>query len=318
MRNFRFALAGLLCLVMQLITGCQRAPNLKQSLLSARPPASTSGPMVIAVYQPWFGDKAHINIGYNSHDRKVLREQVVKAKDLGIDAFAVNYYGPRHEFMDKGFALMQQVAFENGFKVAMLYDEAVDAPGAATEAVMVDLQSAYDHYFAPHAQSPGQAYLRYDGRPVIFIFPKKNTGTDWNRVRNMVNTWAESPLLFYAGDNPKYANDFDGFFPWVQPGRAGWAPDGSNWGEEYLEDFYRNFDSRHPGKLMAGAVWPGFDDSKARWGQHRFMDARCGKTFADTLRIFHQFGDGRAPFLVIETWNDHEEGSGIEFGLPKC
>lgn len=317
MQSYRPVLAILLWSTLCLpLVSCQRAPSLKQSLLSARPAGmETGGATVLAVYQPWFGDRAHINIGYNSQDPKVIREQISKAKDLGIQGFLVNYYGPRREFMDRAYALMQEAGHENDFKVAMLYDQAVDAPGAATEAVIVDLQSAYDHYIGRWGVKSRDAYLRYNGRPVIFIFPH-NDAVDWNQVRRLVDKWPDPPLLFYTNPYTKYAGAFDGFFPWVQPGKGGWT--GANWGEDYLENFYREVQTKHADKIVAGAVWPGFDDRKASWGQNRRMDARCGQTFADTMRIFRQSVGGRAPFLVIETWNDHEEGTGIEFGLPKC
>ena len=47
------------------------------------------------------------------------------------------------------------------------------------------------------------------------------------------------------------------------------------------------------------------------------MDARCGKTFADSLRLFRRYYDRERPlpFLMIVTWNDYEEGTAIERGL---
>ena len=316
MQSFRLLARMFVPLAALLLVSCQRAPTLKQSLVSVRPMgAESGGAMVLAVYQPWFGDRAHINVGYNSQDPKVLRQQIEKAKDLGIQAFLVNYYGPRREFMDRAYALMQETAYETGFKVAILYDQALDAPGAATDAVIVDLQSAYDHYIVQWGAKSRAAYLRYDGRPVIFIFPH-NDAVDWDQVRRVVNTWADPPLLFFTNPHSRYQQDFDGFFPWVQPGPGGW--NGRNWGGDYLQNFYREMQAKHPDKLVAGAVWPGFDDSKASWGEHRRMDGRCGQTFADTMQMFRQYEQGRAPFLVIETWNDHEEGTGIEFGLPGC
>jgi hypothetical protein len=61
----------------------------------------------------------------------------------------------------------------------------------------------------------------------------------------------------------KYPDAFDGYYAWVQPGKDGWARDGSNYGEDYLNYFYRNMQEHHPDKIAVGAVWPGFDDSKA-------------------------------------------------------
>lgn len=306
----------LLCLA---LLGCGR-PDLRRSLLAAQPrPLEQGGPMLLAIYQPWFGQKHHLDVGYSSHDPKVLKQQIEKAKAMGISGFVVNYYGPRKEFEDRSYALLQRLAHENGFKVAMQYDEAVDSPQAETDAVIVDLQSAYDHYIAPHAPAHREAYLRYNGRPVIFIFPKHNDKTDWEAVRRAVNTWADPPLLLYPTGNSRLGHVFDGYYAWVQPGPSGWAADGSHWGREYLESFYTRMEKAN-GKLAVGGVWPGFDDSRASWSKRRFMDPRCGKTFQDTLDLFRRHNDGslHMPFLLIETWNDHEEGTGIENGLPGC
>jgi hypothetical protein len=50
------------------------------------------------------------------------------------------------------------------------------------------------------------------------------------------------------------------------------------------------------------------------------MDSRCGATFNDTLRLFRRYYDQQRPlpFLMIETWNDYEEGTAIEKGVDTC
>jgi hypothetical protein len=67
-------------------------------------------------------------------------------------------------------------------------------------------------------------------------------------------------------------------------------------------------------------VWPGFNDTKASWSLNRHIDTRCGKTFEDTLRLFRENDDPAhpMPFVLIATWNDYEEGTAIERGLPRC
>jgi hypothetical protein len=242
-------------------------------------------PMLIAAYQPWFGRPNHINVGYSSLDRVVLQKQVDEAKQLGIRAFIVNWYGARDQFEDKSYGLLQQVAAEKDFKTAIMYDEDDRNPGGSTDAAMVDLQYAYDRYISPHATVSRDSYLRFNGRPVLFIFPKAR-GTDWNKVRRMTQSWEDPPLIIYEGINDKFANAFDGFFAWVHPGKEGWTHGGTNWGEDYLEGFYTTMNNKYPDKIPVGAAWPGFNDSKASWSRNRKMDARCGRTFEDSLRVF--------------------------------
>ena len=78
--------------------------------------------------------------------------------------------------------------------------------------------------------------------------------------------------------------------------------------------------TKYPDKIAVGGAWPGFDDSKASWSLNRKMDARCGKTFEDTLKMFRRYYDDShpLPFLMIATWNDYEEGTAIEEGLARC
>jgi hypothetical protein len=135
-----------------------------------------------------------------------------------------------------------------------------------------------------------------------------------------VNTWSTPPLLIYENLPGQYAESFDGFYAWVSPGDKGWSPDGSNWGEQYLSQFYETMHTKYSDKIIVGGVWSSFDDSKASWGLGRHIAARCGQTLADTSNLWHKFfaADDPPPFLMIETWNDHEEGTAIEDGIPNC
>jgi hypothetical protein len=138
-------------------------------------------------------------------------------------------------------------------------------------------------------------------------------------VREVTQAWPDPPVLIYEDDSEKYPDAFDGFYAWVQPGAGGWARDGRNWGEDYLKNFYTNMTHHHPDKIEVGAVWPGFDDAKASWSLNRHIANRCGKTFEDGLKLFRRFhGNQNAPYLLIETWNDYEEGTAVERGINRC
>ena len=92
----------------------------------------------------------------------------------------VDWYGDREPFIDKSYAVMQRVAAKNKFQVAMMYDETNHEDGATDEAI-ADLTMFHETYLSNKA--PGQqAYLTYQGRPVIFIFPMLGH-TDWDNLR---------------------------------------------------------------------------------------------------------------------------------------
>jgi hypothetical protein len=318
--SFKFRSLVLPCTVLALlfVAGCHRA-DVRSTLAANSFIAGNGDPMMLAAYLPWFGQPGHINVGYSSQDRVVLEKQVDQAKQLGLAAFVVNWYGQRHTFEDKAYTLMQQVAADKNFKVAIMYDEDDSDPSAETDNIISDLQYAYDRYIGPHAIVPRGAYLTYQDRPLIFIFPKGGHA-DWNRVRQAANGWETPPLLIYKDIHPELASDFDGFYAWVNPGKQGWQSDGSNWGQQYLDSFYKTMMTEYPNKIAVGAAWAGFNDSQASWGQNRKMDYRCGRTFMDTMRLFHRYYDQQhpLPYLMIETWNDYEEGTAIERGVPTC
>ena len=278
----------------------------------------SGNPEVLADYQPWFGDPDHIDVGYSSQDPNVLRKQIESARSMGIYAFAVDWYGSRRPFLDRSTTLLARIASEQHFHVALMYDETQDDNGHATDDALEAMDLAYKKYIGPDA--PGRdAYLLYKGRPVIFVFPKQGH-TDWDQVRQYVNQWPSPPILLYQDDPPsQFAKAFDGEYAWVFPGHNGWSADGQAWGEDYLHDFYKKMRSRSD-QVTVGGVWPGFNDVKASWSLNRHIDARCGETFEDTLRMFQENNSSShpIPFVLIATWNDYEEGTAIERGIPRC
>jgi hypothetical protein len=309
----RLSVAILLALFM--LRGCPRHSSAQPSPLKYR--AIANSPQVLALYEAWFGHPRHISIGYSSQDPAVINRQIHQAQSMGISAFVVDWYGDREPSIDRSYALMQAAAEKSSFKVAMMYDETTEDDGATDEAI-ADFTMFHDTYLSAKAAGH-QAYLTFQGRPVIFIFPTAKH-TDWNKVRAVVNQWDPQPWLIYENLPGPNSEAFDGFYAWISPGDKGWAPDGSNWGEQYLTDFYETMDSKYSDKIIVGGAWASFDDSKASWGLNRHISARCGQTYQDTFNLWRKEfpPDNPIPFLMIETWNDYEEGTAIEPGIPSC
>lgn len=305
-----------LAAAMAAISGCEH--NGIHKALRQNLPGAAVEPTVLAVYQPWFGSPEHLSVGYSSSDTAVLQKQIKKAKDFGIGAFVVDWYGNNRKDFDHNYAMLQGIAASEDFRVALMYDEPKGQPDDSTQQAIVALDYAYEHYIGPKADN-GRAYLRYNGRPVIFVWPNSQR-TNWELVRQHLGQWETQPLLIMRFDSTNSPQAFDGFYAWVDTGTEGWSPDGSHWGKSYLDRFYKTMKQEYPGKIMVTAAWPGFDDSKASWGSHRKIDERCGKTFQDTLTEFHRNDtpEHPIPFLLIETWNDYEEGTAIERGIQSC
>lgn len=309
-----------LLLFLFLLRGCSGPGSGTTARLQHR--AVGNAPETIALYEAWFGLPEHISVGYSSQDSAVLKQQIRHAQAMGISAFVVDWYGDREPFIDRAYQLMQQAAAKNHFRVAMMYDE-TDGDDGATDETIADFTMFHDTYLARNA--PGhQAYLTYEGRPIIFIFPK-GRHTDWTKVRAVVNRWQPAPLLIEENlPEPTDGGAFDGYYAWVSPGwvapgQKAASQDGSNWGDQYLSNFYETM-KKSPDKIIVGGAWAQFNDAKASWGLNRHISARCGQTFKDTLNFWHtEFPpDQPIPFLMLETWNDYEEGTAIEHGIPTC
>lgn len=301
--------------VLAFVHGCLSSSPSAPTKLKYR--ATGNAPRVIALYEAWFGHPRHISVGYSSQDPKVIEHQIKAAKAMGITAFVVDWYGDREPFIDHAYAEMQEIAAKNHFQVAMMYDETSNEDDATDEAI-ADFTMFRETYLASKAAGD-KAYLTYEGRPVIFIFPKSGH-TDWDKVRAVVSKWNPAPLLIQENLPGQYASAFDGFYAWINPGDKGWSPDGNNWGDQYLSNFYETMKSKYPDKMIVGGAWSTFDDSKASWGLNRHIAARCGQTLADTFSFWRRElpADQPPPFLMVETWNDYEEGTAVEPGLPKC
>lgn len=298
-----------------LLFGCSRHGSPKPVHLKYKATGKT--PEVLAQYEAWFGMPEHISVGYSSQDPNVIRKQIAKAKAMGISGFVVGWYGDRQPFIDKSYAVMQKTAAQQNFRVAMMYIE-TSQEADSTDETVADLTMFHNTYLLQ--KSPGySAYLTYQGHPLIFIFPSGGH-TNWDQVRRVVSKWNPSPLLIGKAPPDHYADAFDGFYPWVGPGAKGWAADGSHWGAEPLASFYKTMRSKYADKVIVGGAWAGFNDKRASWSLNRHMSARCGQTYRDTFNFWRKYFPATEPipFMMIDTWNDYEEGTDIEPGIPSC
>src|SRR5438874_5067762 len=143
----RFLSLCLLAGSLLVLSGCHQVDIHQALRANAQVQATNGEPIVIAAYQPWFGKPSHINVGYSTLDKTVLREQIDKAKNLGIQGFVVNWYGPGKDFEDRSYGLLQQAASQSSFTTAIMYDESED-PARATDDAIRDLQYAYRHYIS--------------------------------------------------------------------------------------------------------------------------------------------------------------------------
>jgi hypothetical protein len=265
--------------------------------------------------QPWWGDPAHISIGYDSADPAQVHRQITDMISRGIDGIIVDWYGVicpnagqcNHENAAM-IALLQEAEMHPGFEVAVgqdLGDLNKERKSKRMDDLIWDLNYVHDHF----EQSP--SYMRRNGRPVITFFGIETSGINWSTVRKRVQG---SPLFLFENSSGFSDPQSNGSFAWMHPTHSGLDTGLSN-----LDLFYKVALSKSS-EVAIGAAYKGFNDSLASWGQHLKVNQQCGQTW---LAGFTEAGkyyspDNQLENLQIVTWNDYEEGSEIETGIDNC
>ncbi len=253
----------------------------------------------------------HIQIGYNSNDPKVVQAQVNDMISRGFDGVIHDWYGPGKTDDDietKNY--MSEAQQHLNFTFALMIDKgAVEwfscYPNCtATQALLQITQYAASTFFT----SP--AYMRINGRPVLTNFDLDLHFTiDWNYVA--ANTPGNPIFLFQNGS---------GFTHVLSSGSYAWVmPDDSNYGLDYLGDFYTT-GMQHTNELTVGAMYKGFNDTLASWSGNRVMSQQCGQTWLETFDKANSMYNSSNQLGAIQlvTWDDYEEGTELESGIDNC
>lgn len=248
-------------------------------------------------FMPWFGGANHMNVGYASNDATQVHRQVDDMMSRGAQGAIVDWYGPNHTREDQTTQYLRSEAETRGgkFEFAVMEDKgALSCSDAAscTSALLSDISYANATYFS----SP--AYMRVNGRPVLFFFGVEGLPMNWSAVRQGA---LGNPLFIF--ENSMTQPDDDGAFTWVHG----------------IDSFYQTA-QQYPGKLMFGSAAKGFNDTLASWTQNRITPQNCGQFWLSTWAFGTQYwsvGD-QLPNLQVVTWNDYEEGTEIESGIDNC
>ena len=256
-------------------------------------------------------NKKHVDIGYLSDNRDQVRRQIEDMISRGIDGAVVDWYGTqRPEHAQVPVVFREEAEDHSGFTFAISYDRGAlkkceDAHCDVTRLLIEDLNYAYDHF----EKSP--AYLRQNGRPVVFFFDVINPSIDWNQVRASVKG---NPLFMNRNAHSFKSPEGDGAFGWLDRNTSPDLP--------YLDDFYKNYFAARRSRtvLIFGSVYKGYDDRAASWGKGTVLPQNCGQTWLNTFaKINHYFSSSnQLEALQIVTWNDYEEGTEIETGIDNC
>src|SRR6266850_585581 len=279
----------------------------KMPIRSLLYPGSTT--KIYVHFMPWFGPSNHMNIGYDSANPAQVKRQVEDMIGRGIDGAIVDWYGPLSTHHNTAtLNLMRESELHPGFEFAVTEDVgAIKSASNPQQKLIDDLNYAYNTFEG----SP--AYMRRDGRPVVFFFGVEAIAIDWNAVRAAV---LGNPLFIFRNSGAFSKAQTNGGFAWLQD-QTTVTPNYMSLG--YLDNFYSTA-LNYPQHQTFGSAFKGFDDTLASWGKKRKILQFCGQTWLASLARAGKFYSNTKQLenLQIGTWNDYEEGSELETGVDNC
>ena len=300
-------LVALLGMLLQSSRTASAAPAERPSM------QSMADPLVLAFYYTWFDESTWTNDRlsdlpaepYVSRDRGIMGRHIEQAQRAGIDAFVVAWYGPTGDSnqTEPNLAALLEEAAARGFKIAVLFE--TDSPffnGVGA------VNAALRHLLDVHASQP--AYLRVDGRPVVFFWRPSLYGVDtWAAIRNQVDP-GRNAIWISEGVDVSYLAVFDGHHLYSNT----WNPPAD------LTATNRRFAARVEAmRTSAGAdrfwvatVMPGYNDVKIRPGSGFARDREGGAYYE---RSWQAAIDSSPRWVVINSFNEWPEGTYIEPSL---
>lgn len=276
---------------------------------------------VLAFHYGWYGPgrgwsvsadggRNHPNVPegglYDSLDPAVVRRQVSQARAAGITGFITSWWGEDHVTDQALTALLAQAG--DGFSITAYLEDA----GGAPEALAARLRSLHDR-FAGHP-----AWLRLDGRPVLFVFDRviQQLGLPGWRAARAAYAAARPDGFLFVGP----ANDLDEMAARREVFDAlhvysmtfvtdGWPPVltpllARRW-------YARRVEAQRGLAVSTATVLPGFDDRRLddRTGRRPVTPRRDGRTYRDLWRAARA---AEPDWVLIVSWNEWFEASEIE------
>jgi hypothetical protein len=273
-----------------------------------------SNTKIYVTWLGWFGRQDHMSVGYNSEDPAEVHNQVQDMISRGVDGAIAAWYGAGYTSIDTATQLLKKEAESHPgqFQFAIMEDAGALGNAAIANGCDVTGQLIADLSYIASEYESSPAYLRVNGRPVVFFFFVDAYYIDWPRV---ISSIPGNPLLVFQGPDGLTRKLSNGGFSWV-------LINSNNPFDPQLaaQDPFYQAAQQASGRLVFASAYKGFNDTLATWGTNRVIQQGCGQTWLQTFGEAGKFysTNNQLPDMQIATWNDYEEGTAIEPGIDNC
>jgi len=275
--------------------------------------------------QNWWGNPSHIDNGENSTSSAQIAAQVADHISRGFAGQVVDWNGP-NTTADVALPFIKSNAEASGgkYQFAVMIDKGYFQYGCGE--TVACLNSGIAYIVSSYASS--SAYAKDSaGHPLVFFFVNQYYPTEYAILSSSGINVMNTRFVMYE------PNGFPGNAPPNTVGEYAWVnpADGSPSGFADLTSFF-SAAGNNQSSVIWSAAWKGFDDNLASWGTNRIIDQQCGKMWLESFHHTGSFGGsagyvGNLDFLqsgkridvvMVDTWDDYEEGTEIETGIDNC
>ena len=241
---------------------------------------------------------------YDSHDPALLAAHIKEAKDHGITGFITTWWG-QGTYDNRAFQLLLDQAETNHFKTTIYWET---APGKGREQIT---RAVSDLVYVLKKYGPRKAFLKVDGKPVIFIYGRVMDEvplTSWPAILTEARAQAGDFLLIADGYKESFARMFDGVHTYNNCAEVAGKPSEAlhTWSRQHYSSAVQL--ARKQGRIRCVTVIPGYDDTKIRKPGLNAM-----RQDGQTYRVLWEEALRAQPdWVLITSFNEWHEGSEIE------
>lgn len=266
------------------------------------------GRLILAFYNAWFDWSTwaspacdHPTSLYVSADLAAIERHIQEAQSVGIDAFVQAWYGPKlaGNPTESNLEMLLVQADRYGFNVAVMVDMTGDF--LQTTGDIADALATIQEVHAAHP-----AYLRYEGRPVVFFLGQNVFSLPaWEALRSRVDP-AGDMLWIAQGLSVDCLSVFDGLYLYNVRDGVFSAADMARWAGE-VRQWNQDHAAAH---LWVATVLPGYDDSRSVDEDEAIVRSRRGgETYRDSWATA---ANSDPDWIAIRSYNEWTHCTHIE------